>query len=173
GMGGDKSLHIGGDLSTQTDFIVTVSFGGQYVGATDVSFKIFDIDEGNDHDRIINNYATAANGLTSVAPTISDLGSTVQLTGSGLGQVLTGYGASPDAGVDSANGNATISFGSTSIQSFTFDFKNTSGPPRFQDIGLFDLNFTPVPEMNPAWLAGLSCLAAGFLILRHNARVRK
>ena len=171
GTGGDHSLILAGDLSTQTNFTVTVTFTGMYNAATDVSFTIFDIDMGVDREKILNIYGLLSNG-TKVAPTITNLGSAVTLNGTDFTQVLTGNAASPDTGPNSANGNVTISFGNVAIQSFTFDFKNDGGPPRFQSVSLYDINFTPVPEINPALTAALSCFTAGGLVFFHRARVR-
>ena len=172
GTAGDHSLLLAGDLSTQTNFTVTVTFTGQYNGATDVSFTLFDIDMMTDREKILNIYGLLSDGVTKVAPTSITHGSSVGLTGTGLTQVLTGNASSPDTGAGSADGNATITFGSTAIRSFTFDFKNDGGPPRFQSIGLYDISFTPVPEINPAIAAGLSCFAAGGLVFFHRSRVR-
>ena len=94
---------------------------------------------------------------THVAPTISNIGPTVTLTGSGLTQALTGNGASLDT---SSNGNATFSFGATIITDVFFTFSNNAGAPRYQDIALSDITFTPVPEINPAAASAVSCLVA-------------
>jgi hypothetical protein len=165
GHGGDHSLFLGGDLSTQTNFTVTVSFTGGSNAASNVSFKLFDIDMGVDRERILNIYGLLSDG-TRVAATISGIGSAVSLTGTGLSQVLTGNVASADTGANSGNGNATISFGAHTITSFTFDFKNDGGPARFQSIGLFDIDFTPVPEINPAVVGAAACLFAGVIAFR-------
>lgn len=166
GMAGDKSLFIGGNLSTQTNFTVTVTFTGDRNAATGVSFSIFDIDFGPDHEKIQNIYGKLSDG-TQVFPTITSLGSAITPSGSDLGLVLTGANAAADTGATSADGNATFSFGNTAISSFTFDFKNDGGPPRFQAISLFDINFTPVPEMNPALVgAASSAMAAVIALLR-------
>lgn len=172
GTGGDHSLMLAGNLNTQTNFTITVTFTGLYNAATDVSFTIFDIDMGADPEMLVGIYGLLSDGVTKVAPTITNIGSAVQLTGTGLDQVLTGNAASPDTGANSGNGNVTISFGSTAIQSFTFDFKNGGGPPRFQSISLHDINFTPVPEINPTLAAVLSCFAAAGLMVFHRNRVR-
>jgi hypothetical protein len=165
GYGGDHSLFLGGDLSTQTNFTVTVTFTGQYNAATGVSFTIFDIDMGVDREKIVNIWGVLSDG-TRVAPTISGLGSAVSLTGTGLSQVLTGNAAVADTGANSGNGNATISFGSHAIRSFSFDFQNDGGPARFQSIGLYDINFTPVPEINPAFVGAGACVLGGLIALR-------
>ena len=165
GHGGDHSLFIGGDLSTQTNFTVTVSFTGGLNAATNVSFKLFDIDMGVDREKILNIYGLLSDG-TRVAATITDLGSAVSANGTGLSQVLTGNVASADTGASSGNGNATFSFGAHAITSFTFDFKNDGGPPRFQSIGLYDIDFTPVPEINPTVVGAAACLFAGLMAIR-------
>ncbi|MEY2519920.1 MAG: hypothetical protein QOF24_1679 [Verrucomicrobiota bacterium] len=83
----------------------------------------------------------------------------------------------PDSGAGSgAAGSAMIGFGSTPITSLTFPL--ASGPdaksnPDPQYIGLCDITFTPIPEINPAWSALGSCLVAAALILRHSAKFRK
>ena len=154
GTAGDHSLILAGDFEHATNFTVTVTFTGPFNGATDVSFTLFDIDLGTDHEKIVSIYGLLSDGITQVAPMITNLGSAVTLSGTGLSQVLTGDAAVTNTGVGSGNGNATISFGSTAIRSFTFDFKNDGGPPRFQSIGLFDIAFTPVPELNPSLIAG-------------------
>ena len=169
GYGGDHSLFLGGDLSTQTNFTVTVLFTGRYNAATDVSFSLFDVDMGADHEKILNIYALLSDG-SKVAATISGVGSAVTLSGLGLAQLLTGNAAAADTGAGSGNGNATIGFGSLAITGFSFDFKNDGGPPRFQSIGLFDINFTPVPEINPAWIGGAICVIGAFAAIRLRRR---
>jgi len=138
---------------------VQFSFTGTQPGANNVSFTIFDIDVSTNADIISGIYGVALDG-TLVAATITNVGSTVDLTGTGLNQVLTGNAASAN---NSSNGNATISFGSTIITDVFFTFSNTAGAPRYQDIGIGDLTFTPVPEINPALASSLSCLVAGGL----------
>lgn len=181
----EKTLTLLMDFSNQTQAI-TVNFGFSALytqGVTNVSFTIFDVDfasfPGNSgtnfQDQIRSIYAIAADGVTLVAPTIA-VGSAVSLTGTGLNQFATGIATSADNGVGSQNGNVTISFGPAAISSLTFVYGSGAGTnanPTAQHVGIYDLSFKPVPEINPAWFGGLSCIAAGFLVLRHNARVRK
>ena len=77
-----------------------------------------------------------------------------------MAQQLTGIAPAADG---SANGNATISFGTNVIHGFAFTFDNSQGPPRIQEFALHDINFTPVPEVNPAWLAAAACGLFGIL----------
>jgi hypothetical protein len=135
---------------------VQLTFGGQYGLATNVSFTIFDIDVTTNSDIISNIYGVAADG-THIAATITNLGSAVTPSGSLLTQKLTGNAGS--AG-NSGDGNATISFGGVAITDVFFTFGNNAGAPRYQDIALGDISFTPVPEINPAAASAISCLLA-------------
>ena len=116
-----NSLMIAANLHTNSNLTVQISFTSVPLGATDVSFTIFDIDVSTNADIIDSIYGVAPDG-THIA--------------------------------------ATISFGSTIITDVFFTFSNTAGAPRYQDIGIGDLTFTPVPEINPALAASLSCCAA-------------
>lgn len=167
---GQNSLNITANVGTQTEITVTVSFNPLYLqGVENVSFMLFDIDKTTDSEFIKDIRATTING-TVIPATITNVGSSVSLSpGGGLSQVLTGQGP---AGNADGTGNATISFGANAIRSFTFTFDNSSGPPRLQEIGMHDLNFTPVPEINPALTAALSCFAAMGLMAFHRARVK-
>jgi len=151
-----NTLMLAGNLFTHSDMTIQMSFTGAQPGANNVSFSIFDIDVSTNSDIISGIYGVALDG-THVAATITNVGSTVDLTGTGLNQVLTGNAASAN---NSSNGNATISFGATIITDVFFTFSNTAGAPRYQDIAIGDLTFTPVPEINPALAASLSCFVA-------------
>lgn len=169
-----SSLEIGVVFANTTQQVtVTISFSALYTqGVTNVSFTLFDIDKSvvngsNFQDKITGIYATSTNGVTQLAPTITGVGSATTLTGTGLNQALTGNSLASDLGSGSGNGNATISFGGQAIQSLTFTY--TSGPditgaPTYEHIGVSNLDFTPVPEMNPTTavsiVAGLAALVA-------------
>jgi hypothetical protein len=45
--------------------------------------------------------------------------------------------------------------------------------PTYQHVGINDITFTSLPEINPGWSAVGSCLLAFALILRHSAKFRK
>ena len=168
----EKSLHIYANVATQTEITVSVSFSPTYVrGVESVSFKLFDIDSTTDAEFIKDIHGIALDG-TLVPATISNVGSAVLHSGTGLAQMLTGNVASPNSGAGSGNGNATISFGSNVIRGFVFTFDNSQGPPRTQEIAMHDLNFSPVPEINPALSAAFSCFAAAGLMFFHRARVK-
>jgi hypothetical protein len=165
-----NSLMLAANLHTNSNSTVQISFTGPSgFLANNVSFTIFDIDVTTNSDIISNIYGVAADG-THVAATITNLGSAVTPSGSGLTYVLTGNAASAN---NSSNGNATISFGS-SISDVFFTFGNTAGAPRYQDIAIGDVTFTPVPEINPAVTAVGSCfLAVGLTIFaRRRAKLR-
>lgn len=170
-----NSLMLAANLKTQSDATVQISFTGgngplNTPGATNVSFTIFDIDITTNSDIISNIYGVAPDG-THVAATITNVGPTVTLTGSGLTQTLTGNAAAAN---NTADGNATISFGSALIYDVFFTFSNTAGAPRYQDIGISDITFTPVPEINPATASVASCLfAVGLTVFLRQRRKGK
>lgn len=159
-----NSLMLAANLKTHSDTTIQISFTGVYPGAANVSFTLFDIDVTTNSDIISEIYGVAADG-SHVAATITNVGSAVTLTGSGLTQQLAGNSASAN---NTGNGNATISFGSTVIYDIFFTFSNTAGAPRYQDIGIGDITFSPVPEINPAAASAMSCLVvAGLMALVH------
>ncbi len=93
-----QSLTFTANVGTQTEITVSVSFSALYTqGVESVSFTIFDIDKTTDSEFIKNIWGIGLDG-TLVPATISNLGSSVQLTGTGLTQLLTGTASSPDAG---------------------------------------------------------------------------
>lgn len=177
-----NSLKFAVDYTTNLETItITIDFSALYPqGVQNVSFSLFNIDSDFGgptvkwQDQI--NGISATDGTSTFAPTITGIGSSVTHSGTGLSQTLTGNNIVPDSGAGSGAGNATIGFGSTPIRSVTFtlatgpDVKNNPDP---QFIGLFDITFTPVPELNPTWSAIGSCILAAALILRHSAKFRK
>lgn len=168
----ENSLNLAANLKTQSDVTVHLSFTGALPGAANVSFTLFDIDVTTNSDIISGIYGVAYDG-THIAATITNVGSAVTLTGTGLNQVLSGNTASADSGPGSSNGNVTISFGSTIITDVFFNFSNTAGAPRFQNIAIGDITFTPVPEINPALTAAASCLGATALTMFLKRRARR
>src|SRR5256714_5698619 len=93
----ENSLILAANLKTQSDVTVQISFTGgngalNTPGATNVSFTIFDIDITTNSDVISTIYGVAPDG-SQAAPTITNVGSTVTLTGSGLSQELSGNAA--------------------------------------------------------------------------------
>jgi hypothetical protein len=177
-----NTLCLAADFTSQAQSVtVTVNFSAQYtLGVNNVSFTIFDVDFSNAggstfQDQLRSITALSTDGVTLIAPTITtSIDNT--LTGTGLSQVVNGNATASDTGPGSGNGNVTISFGATAITSLTFTYGSGSGTvadPTYQHIGIDNLTFTPVPEINPAWSAVGSCLVAAVLILRHSAKFRK
>lgn len=166
----EKSLHVYASVGTQTQITVSVTFAASYVkGVEGVSFKLFDIDKGSDSEYVKTIYGIGLDG-TQVPATITEVGPSVSLSNPGsLSQQLTGIAP---AGDTTGDGNATISF-AVPITGFTFTFDNSQGPPRVQEFALYDISFSPVPEMNPALSAAVSCFAAIGLVFHHRARVRR
>ena len=80
------SLMLAANLHTKSACTVQISFTGgngalNTPGATNVSFTIFDIDITTNADVISSIYGLAADGITHIAPTITNVGSTATLTG--------------------------------------------------------------------------------------------
>jgi hypothetical protein len=157
-------------------FTITITFSATYTqGVSNVSFTLFDIDSSGSLfiDQVRDISATSVTG-TTIAPTITDLGSNVIRTGMGVNQVLTGNGLAPDTGAGSANGNATISFNVDGIRSITFTFgEPTGGPanPSQQNFGLSNINYSPVPEVNPTVAAVFVCLLGMLALKVHRLRI--
>lgn len=169
------TLMIYTDSTRPTDQLtITINFSAAYnLGVTNVTFSIFDIDKNSYHDRISNIYATSTDGTTQFAPTITNVGSSVNLSGNGLNQTLTGSADSPDTGAGSGAGNATISFTQWGVRSVTFTFDNSAAFPSPQSIGIYNISFTPVPEINPAFSGPASCAFAAVLTLHLRRRARR
>jgi hypothetical protein len=177
---GRNSLELAIDLTNQSQSLtVTYTFSAAYAsGVTNVSFSLFDIDSqatgsSNFEDQVRTIYATLTNG-TQIAATITNIGSSVTPAGIGLAQTLTGNSNAIDLDAGSEAGNATISFLSDNIRSISFVYGggSTFADPTYQHIGIGDITYSPVPEINPAWTAVASCLAAAGLIFRHRANFR-
>jgi len=177
-----SSLCLAVNFTNQSQAVtVTVDFSSLYsLGVQNVSFTLFDVDFDNAagsstyQDQLRNIVATGVDG-SQVAATITTSGNNT-LSGSGLTQIVDGIASGADTGAGSGNSNVTISFGTNAIKSFTFTYGSGSGTvadPTYQHVGIYDVNFTAVPEMNPAWSAVGSCLVAAVLILRHSAKFRK
>jgi hypothetical protein len=172
-----NSLNIAVDLGKKDRFVtVTITFSASYTqGVENVSFTLFGIDQATGGsniyiDEISSISALAIDGFTQIAPTITNIGSSVSWSGAGVNQVLTGAANVPDTGAGSGAGNATINFNATGLRSITFTFGaggNSAVNPVFQDISLHDLTFSPVPEVNPTVAAAGICL---FALVRLNRR---
>ena len=180
-----NSLTLMLDLANQTqNVVVTVNFSAQYsAGVTNVSFTIFDVDYANIsgaggakfQDELSSIRALSIDGVTLIAPIIT-VSPNNTLSGTGLNQVVDGNTTTNDTGAGSGSANVTISFGANAIKSFTFVYgsgSDTPADPTAQHIGIGDITFTAVPEINPTWGAVASCLLAAVLILRHSAKFRK
>lgn len=181
----ENALALAVNFTSQSQFItVTIDFSSLYLsGVHSVSFSIFDVDFDNvtggspsqyqDQLRMIS--ALSIDGTTLIAPTITT-GPSNARTGTGLSQVVDGLTSTPDTAAGSGAANVTISFGGAAIKSLTFRYGSGTGTiadPTYQHIAIHDLSFTPVPEINPAWTAVVSCLAVAGLVLRHRAMCRK
>jgi hypothetical protein len=177
----ENTLCLALNLQNQSQAVtISVNFSTLYTqGVTGVSFTLFDIDFANSggstfQDQLRSIQAIDINGNPVAATITTSVNNT--LSGTGLSQVVTGTASGNDTGAGSGNSNVTISFGGAAITSFTFTYGSGSGTvpdPTYQHMGIHDITFTPVPEINPTWSAVGSCLVAAVLILRHSAKFRK
>jgi hypothetical protein len=178
----EKTLCLAVNFADKTQSVtVTIDFAATYTaGVENVSFTLFDVDfsaaAGSNYQDLLSGItALSIDGSTLVAPIITASANNTA-SGSGLTQAVNGMVSTPDTGAGSGNGNVTITFGTAAIKSFTFTYGSGSGTvtdPTYQHVGLYDVTFTPVPELNPAWSAVGSCLITAALILRHSAKFRK
>jgi len=148
------TLELALDLTSNTQSVTfTLDFSALYVaGVKNVSFTIFDIDANNVsgstyQDVVKSIFATSTTGA-QIAPTITNVGSNVSLTGTGLTQLLTGQATTADLGAGSGAGNATISFNTTDIRSITFTYGSSTAfaDPTYQHIGIYNVDYEVVPE---------------------------
>lgn len=177
-----NTLCLAVNFANQSQSVtVKVDFSALYTaGVQGVSFTLFDIDfsaaSGNNYQDLLSSIvATSIDGTTLVSPTITTSANNMP-SGTGLTQTVNGIVSTVDLGAGSGNGNVIISFGAIPIKSFTFTYGSGTGTvadPTYQHVGMHDITFTPVPEINPVWSAVGSCLLAAALILRHSAKFRK
>ncbi|CAA9213157.1 MAG: hypothetical protein AVDCRST_MAG42-209 [uncultured Chthoniobacterales bacterium] len=156
-----NTLLLATDFSVNTDALtITIAFSANYTqGVTNVSFSIFDLDSGAGfQDQLRSIRGVGVDGSTVTASYVG--GPAVTTTGS---FVVNGAGLSPDSGAGSNAGNLQISF-SQPIRSMSFVFGNGASitDPVYQTIGIHDINFTPVPEVNPALAAAAGCVLVGW-----------
>ena len=148
------TLELALNLTSNAQSVIfTLDFSALYAaGVSNISFTIFDIDANNIsgstyQDVISGIHATSTTG-TQIAPTITNVGPNVSLTGTGLTQVLTGQVSTVDLGAGSDAANATISFNTTDISSITFTYGSSSmyADPTYQHIGIYNIDYEVVPE---------------------------
>ena len=159
------TLELALNLTSHAQSVIfTLDFSALYAaGVSNVSFTIFDIDANNIsgstyQDVISGIHATSTTG-TLIAPTITGVGVNATLTGTGLSQVLTGQSSTTDLGAGSDAGNAIISFNTSNIASITFTYGSSSlfADPTYQHIGIYNIDYTVVPE--PGALGGCAAIA--------------
>lgn len=180
-----NTLDLAVDFTnTIQQITVTVTFSSAYTeGVKNVSFSLFDVDLNNGDgavyvDEIRSITATKLVGGTTIGATVTGAANNA-VTGSGtVNAKVDGTISTADTGTGSGKANSTINFGGNIITSFTFSYGEGPGipgltDPTFQHIGLYNINFSPVPESNPALVSGLSCATAVLLVLWHGARRRK
>ncbi len=174
GSSGGSYLEVATNLASAESITVTISFAQIPAGVEDVSFTLFDIDSGTRNEIIQSISATGVDGTTISYPTFSN-GSAVTKTGSGATLTFTGNTASPDTGGASGNGNVVLDFDPTNqIRSVSFTFATSAGITTLpQQFAISDIQFTLVPEINPAWISAASCIGACAFVFFHRSRLRR
>lgn len=179
-----KTLDLAMNLQNLTQAVtITVTFSSAYTqGVNNVSFSLFDIDFSNVsgsqyQDELRSITATTVNN-TTVAAVVAGSPNNVVTGSSTLLAKVDGTVSTPDTGAGSGNANVTISFGNNAIKSFTFTYGSGTGvpgltDPTYQHMGIYNINFSPVPEVNPTLASALSCSCALLLALLHRAKARK
>jgi hypothetical protein len=169
-------LYLASQPTTNSSIKVSINFGYKG-GVTGVSFTIWDVDAASNFtDKLSNIVGVTPNG-TLVAATVT--GSTDNtVTGSGtLSATATGTN-NADNGTN--DGNVTISFGATAIQSVEFVWSDANATQRTtQVIGISPITFTPVgaatPEVGSSLAAMIVCLGViggGGVLRRRKNRAR-
>ena len=132
-----------------------------YIVIFQTYFFLFDVDQGGVNvfqDQIRN--LVGHNGATNSAAFLTgSLDNRVD--GTGTTQTITGTNA--NAGTATSDGNALINFGNNVLTSVTFDYGNRPGNGTVnseQFIGLHDIRYGRVPEVNAAWGAIAVCVLA-------------
>jgi hypothetical protein len=161
-----KTLELALNLSNNTQTVtVTVNFSSNYtLGVNNISFKLFDIDfansGGSTYQDLVKSITATSILNTTVSPTITGVGPNTTLNGTGNNQTLTGNTSTVDTGTGSGDANATISFNSAiGIKSFTFTYgsSNAFANPTYQHVGIYNIDYSVVPETNPTWFSLVSC----------------
>ena len=169
------TLELALNLTSNAQSVTfTLDFSALYAaGVSNISFTIFDIDANNIsgstyQDVISGIHATSTTG-TQIAPTITNVGPNVSLTGIGLSQVLTGQASTVDVGAGSGAANATISFNTTNISSITFTYGSSSmfADPTYQHIGIYNIDYEVVPEPG---VLGACLIIVGLAVWRSHRR---
>ena len=141
-------------------------------GVDHVNFSIFDIDRSNvsgNHfqDQIRNIKGTF--GSTNNAVAITGSANNTVTSNNTLNAFITGTAINGD---QTATGNGFFNFGNAVLTSVSFDYGNAPGTgiDIIQWVGLHDISYRPVPEVNPAWGAITVCGLAIGIRLRRRAK---
>jgi hypothetical protein len=168
------------DLRSQVDFantsqqlIFTVTFNYPDL-VKDATFTLFNIGNKNTEFQDQIRSIIATDGTNQYAANISNLGSSVQLAGTGTSQTLTGIATTAN---NTGTGNATIDFGSNKINQISFVYgsgPSTISNPKAQQIALFDISFaSAVPEVGAGFAAVTACLLVIVTARRRSPRFRE
>ena len=161
----EESLRLYMNRFMSDSEFVTVTITFNYAAGVDhVNFSIFDIDRsnvsGNHFQDQIRNIRGVGFGITN-AVAITGSANNAVTSNNTVNAFVTGTAVSVDT---SGTGNALFNFGNAKVTSVSFDYGNAPGTgiDIIQWVGVHDIRYRPVPEVNPALAAMLVCgLAMG------------
>ncbi|HEY0793074.1 MAG TPA: hypothetical protein VGD78_18560 [Chthoniobacterales bacterium] len=138
----------------------TITFGIKFVGykaVRDVSFSLFDVDA--DGSRYVDQvtFQTAGASLTGGLDNVVS------------GRTVTGFTPSPNLGAGSGNANVGVKYASLPSEQIVFTYHSPIRGTTLQGIGVGNVSFTVVPEVNQL-AVGLAACVLGALCLRQNRR---
>lgn len=151
-------------IRVQVEFFLTGTSTDAAV--QDVSFDVFDIDRnGNGIDEVRNfssQNTVAGTGPDGPSSVTAVNPANVNVTGSGTTIVATGVNNIPN---NSDQANITVDYTGVLLTEFAFDYGYAStASPAGSGVGLYNINFTLVPEAEP-WVA-VGALPGVALVLR-------
>lgn len=166
---GQKSLFLCLSGNT-TGITVTINFSLYSQGVKDVSFSLFDIDSRSIPDQIVNIWGTTLSGGTIAATSITGAACNQVNAEGTVGASITGTSSATE---NTSLGNALISFGTNTVTSVQFTYKNTDVVQNsWNGIGLGDVSYDDAntsPEVGTSLAAVAACgLAFGFQRYRKN-----
>jgi hypothetical protein len=170
GFTGENGLQLYATSTSATTayILTTVTFASP---VTNVSFQIWDVDKlaGQFVDTITSIQALSDLGAVQAASSVTSAVSGFNsITGSGLGFVVTGTNG---AGNTTNQGTIDVSF-TGPITQFSFKWSNTDPGLGGQAIGLGQINYSVVPEMNALFPIATLLVAVGGTAMwrKHKAR---
>jgi hypothetical protein len=165
GFTGQEALYLGVDQNKANDFIqITITFLYS-PGVNNVNFSVFDVDDGTGQwvDELYR-FRGRLGGTTVSNATLTD--SIYNNVANSGATNATATGVTANADNNTGDGNVGVNFGTPTVTSIDFRWRNTDGALGFQHIALSDITYTVVPEPATVFTASL----LGLLVLGQGIR---